>query len=271
MPFSPMPKSHSSPTPILQRFSLEGKTALVTGAAGLYGQAILDGLAEAGARVHIASRDLKKLEEVAAARRARGHDVKAFRFDQSSLKSIEKLGRDVAKEGLDVLVNNAATRPMKSYNDPVKNFAASMQTNATGLFALTRAMGEIMENQKSGSIINIGSIQGMIGPDAWLYEGLPFNGFIPDYFFHKGGMLNFTRYLAAQYGPAGIRCNLLSPGGVTSDRVPPKFMKRYSARTFLGRMAALEDIQGAVVFLASDASRYITGTNLPVDGGYTAK
>ena len=256
---------------VLTRFSLEGKTALLTGAAGLYGQAILDGLGEAGARVFIASRDLKKLKEVAAARRARGWDVRAFQFDQSSQRSIEKLALAVEGEGVDILVNNAATRPMKSYDDPIKAFAESMQTNATGLFALTRAIGGIMCEQKSGSIINIGSIQGMVGPDASLYRGLPFNGLIPDYFFHKGGMLNFTRFLAAYYGPHGIRCNLLSPGGVLSERMPKTFVRRYSERTFLGRPAHLEDIQGAVVFLASDASKYITGANLPVDGGYTAK
>lgn len=259
------------PKAILDRFSLKGKTALLTGAAGLYGRAILAGLTEAGARVLIASRDLAKLKEVAAEYRSGGHDVKAFRYDQSSLRSIEKLGKDVAGEGVDILINNAALRPMKSYDDAIENFAASMQTNATGLFALTRAIGTQMIENGSGSIINIGSIQGMIGPDASLYEGLPFTGFIPDYFFHKGGLLNFTRYLAAQYGPHGIRCNVLSPGGVMSDRVPKAFFGRYSKRTFLGRMAKLEDIQGAVVFLASDASLYVTGANIPVDGGYTAK
>lgn len=259
------------PTPILSRFSLSGKTALLTGAAGLYGQAILDGLAEAGARVLIASRDLTRLKEVAAERRERGWEVKAYRYDQTSLRSIDKLVRDVAAENVDVLINNAATRPMKSFHDPVKAFADSMQANATGLFALTRGIGEGMLERKSGSIINIGSIQGMVGPDASLYEGLPFSGLIPDYFFHKGGMLNFTRFLAAQYGPHGIRCNLLSPGGVLSERMPAVFVKRYSARTMLGRPAHLEDIQGAVVFLASDASKYVTGANLPVDGGYTAK
>lgn len=257
------------PAEAQERFSLEGKVALVTGAAGLYGQAIMDALASSGARVLIASRDLTRLREVAGQRRKRGWDVKPLRYDQSSLRSIEKLGEAVASEGLDVLVNNAAVRTMKSYEDPVAAFAKSMQANATGLFALTRTLGEILSD--GGSIINIGSIQGMAGPDATLYEGLPMNGFIPDYFFHKGGLLNFTRFLAAQYGPRGIRCNLLSPGGVLSERMPAKFVKRYSARTFLGRPAHLEDIQGAVIFLASDASRYITGTNLPVDGGYTAK
>lgn len=257
----------------LDRFSLQDKIVLVTGAAGLYGQSITTGLAEAGATVLIASRDLASLKKFAAQCAKQGHDVRPFRYDQGSLASIAKLGRDIRKQfgRLDALVNNAAARPMKSYKDPAKVFAESMQTNATGLFAITREMADIMAVHGKGSVINIGSIQGMVGPDASLYRGLAMDGMIPDYFFHKGGMINFTRFMAAYYGPQGIRCNCLSPGGVLSDRMKPGFVKRYSDRTFLGRPAHLEDIQGAIIFLASDASVYVTGTNLPVDGGYTAK
>ena len=252
-----------------ERFSLAGKVALLTGAAGLYGQSILEALAGAGAEVFIASRNLTELRKVAVAQGERGRKVSALRFDQSSLRSIEKLGAALSAVKIDILVNNAAARPMKSYDDPAEAFSESMKTNATGLFALTRTVAGLMRD--GGSIINMGSIQGLVGPDASLYAGLPLNGFLPDYFFHKGGMLNFTRFLAAQYGPRGIRCNVLSPGGVVRKGAPQKFVRRYSSRTFLGRPALLEDIQGAVIFLASDASRYVTGANLPVDGGYTAK
>jgi NAD(P)-dependent dehydrogenase (short-subunit alcohol dehydrogenase family) len=128
-----------------------------------------------------------------------------------------------------------------------------------------------MAEQGSGSIINIGSIQGMVGPDGELYEGMDFHGFVPDYFFHKGGMVNFTRFVASYYGPRNVRCNCISPGGLASHRTPDRFAERYSGRTLLGRMASGTDLMGSIVFLASDASAYVTGVNLPVDGGYTAK
>lgn len=261
------------PSPMNHRFSLDKKVAVVTGGAGLYGGAIVDGLAAAGAEVWLASRNLEKLRTAVAERAALGARVHAARFDQAKPASAERLLKQVIRHSgrVDILVNNAAARPMKAVSDPVSAFAESMRINATGLFALSRTFGDHMAAHGGGSIINIGSIQGMVGPDASLYEGLNINGFIPDYFFHKGGMLNFTRFLAAYYGGAGVRCNCISPGGVFSKRVPAAFVRRYAKRTFLGRMARLEDIQGAVIFLAGDVSQYITGINLPVDGGYTAK
>jgi NAD(P)-dependent dehydrogenase (short-subunit alcohol dehydrogenase family) len=144
-----------------------------------------------------------------------------------------------------------------------------MQVNATGLFAITRAFGSMMATRGSGSIVNIGSIQGVVGPDLPLYEGLGMHA-IPDYFFHKAGMVNLTRYFAAQYGPRGVRVNCLSPGGFLSGQ-HPTFIERYSKATFLRRMADDLDLGGPVIFLLSEAARYVTGTNLPVDGGYTAR
>ena len=111
----------------------------------------------------------------------------------------------------------------------------------------------------------------MIGPSRNLYgeqTGVPLGA--PDYFFHKGGLINLTRYYAALYGPESVRVNCLSPGGFLADQ-PDEFVRRYSEQTFLGRMGGKSDLGGAVVFLLSDASRYITGVNLPIDGGYTAR
>ncbi len=125
-----------------------------------------------------------------------------------------------------------------------------------------------MAERGSGSIVNIGSIQGMVGPDLTLYEGLAMEA-IPDYFFHKGGMLNLTRYFAAHYGPRGVRVNCVSPGGFESGQ-PAAFVERYARATFLRRMAGAGDLGGPVIFLLSEAARYVTGINLPVDGGYTA-
>ena len=133
----------------------------------------------------------------------------------------------------------------------------------------SRACGEVMS--KNGSIVNIGSIQGLVGPDPTIYRGTNMSGFYPDYFFHKGGMVNFTRFIASYYGNRGIRCNCIHPGGFLTDKMPETFIRQYSDRTFLGRLANETDLKGIVVFLASDASLYITGANIPVDGGYTAK
>jgi NAD(P)-dependent dehydrogenase (short-subunit alcohol dehydrogenase family) len=160
---------------------------------------------------------------------------------------------------------------MNGYEDHAAGFALSMQINATGLFIITRAMGDIMARQKSGSIINIASIQGLIGPDPANYEGTQMHAWYPDYFFHKGGMVNFTRFIASCYGAQGVRCNCVSPGGLFTSKMPEKFVKNYGRRTCLGRLANETDLKGIIVFLASDASAYVTGVNIPVDGGYTAK
>jgi NAD(P)-dependent dehydrogenase (short-subunit alcohol dehydrogenase family) len=257
-------------------FSLEGRVAVVTGGAGLYGRQIVGALAEAGARVFVAARTLEPLEELAAAHRAAGRRVDALSFDQGDEASVLALRDAVLRESggaVDVLVNNAVARTMaRGMEDDAAAFAESMRINATGLFAVTRAFGNAMAARgKGGSIVNIGSIQGMVGPDEWIYEGTGMHGFYPDYFFHKGGMVNFTRFAAAYYGRHGVRCNCLSPGGFRTEKMPERFVEQYSRRTFLGRLAGEEDLGGPVVFLASDASAYVTGVNLPVDGGYTAK
>lgn len=258
---------------ILDRFSLKGKVALITGGAGLYGRQIVSALAEAGAKTYMASRNVEALEKVAEEQRARGYDVTAKKLDQGDEKSINNLRDDIiGKHGkIDVLVNNAVSRPVKSWQSDASAFAESMRVNATGVFMITRAFGDEMAKKGSGSIINVGSIQGMVGPDRTLYEGLGMVGYIPDYFFHKGGMINFTRFTASYYGPNNVRCNCICPGGFWTENLPDEFNKRYSARTFLGRMANESDLMGIIVFLASDASFYITGANIPVDGGYTAK
>lgn len=258
---------------ILDRFSLVGKVAIATGGAGLYGRQVVIALAEAGAKTYVASRNLGALEKLAAEHRALGHDVTALSVDQSDEASIVCLRDEILGQSgrVDVLVNNAVLRPMKSWHDDLSTFARSMEVNATGLFIITRALGEAMAQGGGGSIINVGSIHGMIGPDRTLYEGLNFHSLLPDYFFHKGGMINFTRFVASYYGPQGVRCNCVSPGGFQTEATPEEFVRRYSDRTLLGRMADSTDLMGIIVFLASDASRYITGANIPVDGGYTAK
>lgn len=258
----------------LDSFSLRDKVALVTGGAGLYGRQIVSALAEAGARTYVGSRHIEPLEELASEHVALDHEVMALQLDQTDEASVLRArDRIIGESGrIDILVNNAVLRPMTGgYHDEAEAFAESMQVNATGLFIITRAIGDAMASNGSGSIINIGSIQGMVGPDPSIYEGTGMHGWYPDYFFHKGGMINFTRFVGSYYGHAGVRCNCVSPGGFQTEKTPELFARQYSERTFLGRMAEESDLKGIVVFLASDASAYITGANIPVDGGYTAK
>jgi NAD(P)-dependent dehydrogenase (short-subunit alcohol dehydrogenase family) len=256
---------------VWELFSLKGRVALVTGGSGLFGRQIAEALAEAGARTIMASRNLDKLRAQADLFRQKGLEVDVLQYDQANEESIKQLLKqtlDLAGK-VDVLVNNSVLRTMKGWGDPGANFSQSMEINGTGLFLMIRTFGDYMATQGRGSIINIGSIQGVVGPDFTLYEGLNW-GAPADYFFHKGGLLQLTRYAASVLGPRGVRVNALSPGGFFTNQ-EESFVKRYYARTFLGRMANETDIKGGVIFLASDASAYVTGANIMVDGGYTCK
>ncbi len=257
---------------ILDKFSLKGKVIVLTGGSGLYGRQLTAALAESGAVVSIASRSMDKLEAEALSHRDRGLDVTAEALDLADEKSITALrDRVLDRHGrIDGLVNNSVLRPMRTLDDPVQAWEESLKVNATGLFLISRSFGEVMAKTGSGSMVNIGSIQGMVGPSAELYEGTAMGMPPPDYFFHKGGMINLTRYFAAIFGPQNVRVNCISAGGFFNEQ-PEPFLSRYQSRTMLGRMAGNDDLAGSVVFLLGDASGYITGANIAVDGGYTAK
>lgn len=255
-------------------FSLRDKVVVQFGGTGLLGRALVAALASAGATVIVASRDRASLESLSAAERAAGRSVHVDEVDIGNEASLRALrDRVLAAHGrVDGVVFNAVSRPMKSFDDDLAAWKASMDVNATGFFATVRVFGDAMAAKGAGSIVNIASIQGMVGPNLWLYEGTSM-ATIPDYFFHKGGMLNLTRYLAGHYGPRGVRVNAVTPGGIYNPEKPqaPEFVERYGKTTMLGRLADAREIGGAVVFLLADASTYVTGVNLPVDGGYTAK
>jgi NAD(P)-dependent dehydrogenase (short-subunit alcohol dehydrogenase family) len=257
---------------LMERFRLDGKVALITGGAGLYGRQLVDGMASAGAITYVASRNLDALEEFAAEQRGLGHDVRALRLDQGDEESIktarEAIRADVG--ALHILVNNAVARPVRDgIESPMAAFDESMHINGTGLIIITREMGELLAD--GGSVINIGSMMGLVGVEPLNYRGTEMHGWYPDYFFHKGGMANLTRFFASFFGPRGIRVNCVHPGGLENEGQDPRFKANYAERTCLGRLAGPHDLEGIVVFLASDASSYITGANIPVDGGYTAK
>jgi NAD(P)-dependent dehydrogenase (short-subunit alcohol dehydrogenase family) len=256
------------------KFSLSNKVIVQFGGTGLLGRALVTSLAESGAVLIIASRHRDSMSGVAEAERAAGRTIQVEEVDIGSEASLLGLrDRILAGHGrVDGIVFNAVSRTMRSFDDKLENWAASMSTNATGFFATVRTFGDAMAAAGRGSMVNIASTMGMIGMNPWLYEGTPALP-PPDYFFHKGGMINLTRYLASHYGANGVRVNVISPGGIYHPAKPQaaEFLQRYARMTMLGRMANAAEIGGAVVFLLSDASTYITGANLPIDGGYTAK
>jgi NAD(P)-dependent dehydrogenase (short-subunit alcohol dehydrogenase family) len=258
---------------VLDRFSLRGRVSLVTAGAGpLFGRSISTALAEAGATVVTASRSKENNEQFASEMRATGHDVYGLMFDLEDLASIDALHDEVLSRfgRLDVLVNSALARDghVGSFEDqPPTTWQHAAQGDFAGLFRHCQRAVSAMKQQGRGSIINIASIYGVVSNDPTLYEGTQMVQ-PPTYNFMKAGMINFTRYVACYYGQYGIRANCISPGGYFSQQ-PEEFVHRYSQRVPLGRMMGHEDLQGAVVFLASEASAYVTGANLLVDGGWT--
>jgi NAD(P)-dependent dehydrogenase (short-subunit alcohol dehydrogenase family) len=255
-------------------FSIRDKVIVQFGGTGLLGRALVSELAATGCTLVVASRNRASLQSLADKERAAGRTVLIEETDIGSEPSLHGL-RDrllAQHKRVDGIVFNAVSRPMKSMNDDLAAWRQSMETNATGFFSAVRTFGDVMAKAGSGSIVNISSIYGMVGSNLSLYEGTNM-GVAPDYFFNKGGMLNLTRYLGSHYGHQGVRANVVSPGGIYNPDAPqaPEFIERYNKITMLGRMAQAREVAGAVIFLLSDASSYITGANIPVDGGHTAK
>lgn len=241
-------------------FSCSGKTALVTGGAGLLGRQVVAGLAEAGATV--LSADIEPVAVEGAA--------ESIELDVASPEAVraafDRAGR------VDVLVNCAYPRTADWGADIADvgpdSFAENLRTHLGGYFLVSREAAERMAASGGGSIVNFASIYGMVGPTWAVYEGTEMTMPVA-YSAIKGGVITMTRHLATRYGCAGVRANTVSPGGV-EDGQPASFVRAYSERTPLGRMARPDEVVGAVVYLASDASSYVTGTNLVVDGGWTA-
>ncbi|MBX7044976.1 MAG: SDR family oxidoreductase [Ignavibacteria bacterium] len=263
-------------------FSLKNKTAIVTGALGLIGKNHCFALAEAGANVIACDLNEGGCEEFAKNLPGDSVGVGVDIIDSDSLKNL----RDIVlnKFGkIDVLVNNAAINDMFENplaaleqsmfeNYPLAMWKKSLEVNVTGMFLCSQIIGTEMAKKNYGSIINVASTYGMVAPDQSLYQNEKGEQTFyksPAYPATKGAVISFTKFLAAYWGNKGVRVNTLTPGGVENSQ-NEFFIKNYSKRTPLGRMAAPTDYKGAVVFLASDASSYMTGANLVVDGGWTA-
>lgn len=267
-------------------FALDGRVALVTGALGLLGRHHAGALAEAGANVVVADLAADGVRDFAAdlthrhGRRALGVAFDVTEPAQVATALAETLA---AFDRVDVLVNNAAVDDKFASSDagaeasafesyPLALWRRAFEVNVTGMFLCCQSFGAWMARHAGGSIINVASTYGMVGPDQSLYErpdGSQAFHKSASYPATKGAVIGFTRFLAAYWGRAGVRVNVLSPGGVENAQ-EEYFVGNYAKRTPLGRMARADEYRGALVFLASDASSYMTGANLVVDGGWTA-
>ena len=270
----------------IEKFSLEGKTALVTGGAGLLGRQFSRTLGEAGARVVVADIDFDAaLDHVQEMRKDNARAL-AVRVNVTDRDSVSAIVRHTIREydQIDILVNCAALDPKfdphhleGQWGDafehyPLEAWQASLDINLTGVFLTCQAAAREMVGQGSGLIIiNISSIYGLAGPDQRIYPQLDGERqYKPvDYPVTKAAVLGLTRYLAAYYAGTRIRVNALTPGGIYNHHEEP-FITNYAAKAILGRMAEPNEMNAALLFLASDASSYMTGANLIVDGGYTA-
>jgi 2-deoxy-D-gluconate 3-dehydrogenase len=277
-------------TEIPKLFDLSGRVALITGGAGLLGAEFCRTLGEAGAWVVVADVDIKAAAAVAQTLHQHKIQAIAVQVDVTEPDSVRQLiGTSLEAFGrLDILVNSAALDPKfdpghiedqtaTSVNRadfehyPLELWNQAINVNLTGMFLCCQAAAQPMLSQGGGVIVNLSSIYGLAGPDQRLYQrpGQPAQ-FKPVYYsVTKAGVLGLTRYLATYYAGKNIRANSLTPGGVYNGH-DQEFVQAYSARAVLGRMAVKDDMNGALLFLASDASAYMTGANLVVDGGWTA-
>ncbi len=254
-------------------FALDGKVAVVTGGRGLYGKPISEGLAEAGAEVVIASRSGEKCEAFAAELRGAGLKARGTALDLGSDASIEAFSAWLTKEygHVDVLVNNAVSRAAYSSPEDMtrEKLCEGLDVNINGMILLTRALLPGMIESGGGSIINISSIQGVMGPHFPYYD--PGQSSPLAYTVEKWGVVGYTKWLAAYYGKQGVRANCISPGGHDPQlqQTHPAFYATYKEHTPLGKWPDEDDIKGPIVFLAGEGSRYVTGVNLLMDGGFT--
>lgn len=249
-------------------FSCKAKTAMVSGGAGLLGSEIARALAKLGAVVYIADKDQKRAEAMCKCTHM-NYILLDIGHEESVTEAIETVVRDGG--GIDILVNCAYPRTL-DWGKPVGEVAFgswkdNVNSHLGGYFLCCRKAAEKMKERGGGAIINLASIYGVVAPDFSLYEGSGMTNAV-EYSAIKGGIIALTRYLATYYAKHNIRVNAISPGGIY-DGQPPEFVEKYSRRAPLGRMGKPEDVAGAVIYLASDASSYVTGHNLIVDGGWT--
>jgi NAD(P)-dependent dehydrogenase (short-subunit alcohol dehydrogenase family) len=271
-----MPESHDAP-PILRRlFALEGHVATVVGGAGRIGSSLCHALAEAGAKVCILDSDPQRGAQLRTQLIDSGHrHVLLQTIDATDPAALE--AAVVAIESQlgppSILVNAAQFRGTGFYSSSVDDYPLQawnqvVAVNLTGVYLACQAFGRAMSRHGGGRIVNLASTYGVVSPDPRIYGDSGVNSPV-SYAASKAGVIHLTRYLAVHWRERNIRANCLVPGGVF-DQQGDEFVANYCQRTPLGRMATADDYQGAVLFMVSDASRYMTGSVVTVDGGWTA-
>ena len=272
---------------IQEKFDLTGRVAIVTGGVGLLGKEFCRTLVEAGASVVVVDLNADAAKKVADDLTRDGFRAIGLATDITKPEAVNAMVAETLKAfgRIDILVNSAGMDPKFDPDAAAKGIApgafeeypldqwnAALNVNLTGTFLVTQAcVKQMVAQSKKGSVINICSTYGLNGPDQRIYIK---NGkrvaFKPVYYtVTKAGVMGFTKYLAAYYAGTEIRVNALTPGGVFNNH-EEYFVTNYSAKTIMGRMAKKDEMNGALLFLASDASSYMTGNNVVVDGGWTA-
>lgn len=265
----------------MANFDLSGKTTVVTGGAGILGKHFCRGLAESGANVVVVDIHEEAAVDLAAdLEQQYGARALGIACDVSSPESVRHMVNQVVSEfgKINILHNNAASKSqnLNSFFAPFEEYSLEqwqsiMSVNLDGMFLVAQAVGKQMLEQKTGgSIVQTSSIYGVMAPDQRIYEGSCYLGMPINtpavYSASKAAVIGLTQYLASYWGDKGIRVNTLSPGGTESGQ-NDEFSRRYSARVPMNRMARASEMVGALLYLASDASSYVTGQNIIVDGG----
>ncbi|NBT46675.1 MAG: SDR family oxidoreductase [Actinobacteria bacterium] len=263
-------------TTLKELSNLKGRRALITGATGELGKVIADTLAELGADLVLIDRegsDLDRLSESLIKRWSVKVEIQICDLEQQ-VQRIELMARlKSGRSRLNILINNAAfvgTSDLQGWSEPfegqtVETWRRALEVNLTAIFELSQGLTPLLKIEEGANIINIASIYGTYGPDWSLYKGTSMSN-PAAYGAAKGGLIQFTRWLSTTVAPT-IRVNAISPGGIYRNQ-PEQFVERYKAKTPLGRMATEDDFRGVVAYLASDMSKYVTGQNIIVDGGW---
>lgn len=265
-------------------FDLTNQTIIVTGGTGTLGRQYCQTLASAGANVVIADLDMETCDKLAKEITKSGGRAIGVATDisnQTSVQNMVKLTLN-AFGHIDILINNAGISgkfaPQNAAptfeNYPLEEWERALAVNITGMFICSQEVGRHLSAQQHGAIINVSSTYGLVGPDQRIYkkDSEPEKVFIKpvSYSATKSAVINFTRYLASYYGSSNVRVNTLTPGGVNDGSLDEEFIRKYSERTPLGRMAQPTDYNAAILFLCSKGASYMTGNNIVVDGGWTA-